>query len=208
MLLLKQLCDDASLAGGPALLQHHAPLYVSARVAALQRAFANVVDNAIRYTERAEIAIDTNCANVVIYVRHCGPGINEKDMARVFKPCYRGAAAGDASRGSGLGLVIARDSLLRNEGTIELRNLPACGLEVRIQLSAALNGARDRNIQGRPPLAGSQVRRFAKYANLRRIGYLHTASAAQPAMVQPGNADQLLLFVKPQKRLADHPAPC
>jgi signal transduction histidine kinase len=120
--LLQGVCDDANKAGGRA---------------ALQRAFANLVDNAIRYGGRADVAIEACAADIVVRVRDGGPGISEHDMARAFEPYYRGSAAGDANRGSGLGLAIARDSFVRHGGGIELNNLPDGGLEVSVRLAAA-----------------------------------------------------------------------
>jgi signal transduction histidine kinase len=135
--LLQGVCDDANKAGGHASLRHHAPLVVTARPAALQRAFANLVDNAIRYGGRADVAIEAGAADIIVRVRDGGPGLSERDMARAFEPYYRGSAAGDASRGSGLGLAIARDSFVRHGGRIELKNLPGAGLEVSVRLPAA-----------------------------------------------------------------------
>jgi signal transduction histidine kinase len=138
--LLQAVCDDANKAGGRASLAHpahHAPLHVAARPAALQRAFANLVDNAIRYGGWAEVAVEAGAADIVVRVRDGGPGLSERDMARAFEPYYRGSAAGDASLGNGLGLAIARDSFVRHGGHIELKNLPGSGLEVSVRLAAA-----------------------------------------------------------------------
>jgi signal transduction histidine kinase len=135
--LLQGVCDDADKAGGRASLRHSAPLFVAARPAALQRAFANLVDNAIRYGAWADVAIEAGAADIVVRVRDGGPGLSERDMARAFEPYYRGSAAGDASRGNGLGLAIARDSLIRHGGGIELANLAGGGLEASVRLPAA-----------------------------------------------------------------------
>jgi two-component system, OmpR family, sensor kinase len=133
-MLLQDVCDNANKAGGRASLQQQAPLVVAARPAALQRAFANLIDNAIRYGGWAEVTIEAGGADIVVRVRDGGPGLSERDMARAFEPYYRGSAAGDASRGNGLGLAIARDSFIRHGGSIELKNCAGGGLEVSVRL--------------------------------------------------------------------------
>jgi signal transduction histidine kinase len=135
--LLQAVCDDANSAGERAWLRRHEPLYVMARPQALQRAFANVVDNAIRYGGRADVSIDAGAAGIVVRVRDGGPGMSERDLARAFEPYYRGSAAGDASGGSGLGLAIARDTFVRCGGHVKLKNTPDAGLEVSVRLVGA-----------------------------------------------------------------------
>jgi signal transduction histidine kinase len=135
--LLQAVCDDANEAGERAALQRCAPSYVAARPVALQRAFANLVDNAIRYGGRADVAIEADATEVVVRVRDAGPGMSERDLARAFEPYYRGSAAGDTGHGSGLGLAIARDTVARHGGRIELHNQPGAGLEVSVRLAVA-----------------------------------------------------------------------
>jgi signal transduction histidine kinase len=135
--LLRAVCDDANNAGGQAQVSYRAPLYVTARPAALHRAFANLVDNAIRYGGRAEVTIEANDTDIVVKVRDGGVGINGNDLARAFEPYYRGAAAGDASYGSGLGLSIARDCFISHGGHVELKNHPDAGMEVSVRLTPA-----------------------------------------------------------------------
>lgn len=78
---------------------------------ALISAFVNVVDNAVRYTQRGGVVqISTEAASeefVVVHVDDTGPGIEEGEQGRIFEPFERGRAGRNES-GVGLGLAIAR----------------------------------------------------------------------------------------------------
>lgn len=136
--LLRAVCDDANDAGGQAGILCQMPSHVIARPAALHRAFANLVENAIRYGGRAEVTIEAHDADVVVRIRDGGAGIDDKHLAHAFEPYYRGDGDGD---GSGLGLSIARDCFIRHGGHIKLENHPDGGLEVNVRLPRAAAGA-------------------------------------------------------------------
>ena len=59
-----------------------------------------------------------------------GPGFPPDLLPRAFDRFVKGVD----SPGAGLGLAIARDLVLAHGGTIEARNLPAGGAEVRFTL--------------------------------------------------------------------------
>lgn len=88
----------------------------------LERAFRNLVDNAVRHCE-SEVRIDARVAgdNVVIRVADDGPGIAAEDEERIFKRFVRldEARTRDAG-GSGLGLAIASEIAVKHHGTIRL----------------------------------------------------------------------------------------
>jgi len=100
---------------------------------------ANLVDNALRYAPRGSevtASVKQDGAAVELAVMDCGPGIAPLERARVFERFHR--AAGDATRGSGLGLPIAKAIAERHGGSIVLddahpgREPP--GLTVRVRL--------------------------------------------------------------------------
>jgi signal transduction histidine kinase len=70
----------------------------------------NLIDNAIRYTERGEVAIgwETAGRNVELIVQDTGPGIPEEQLERIFEPFYRIDPSRAYTRGAGLGLSICR----------------------------------------------------------------------------------------------------
>ena len=67
-----------------------------------------------------------------------GPGVAERDLARIFEPLYRGDAARSGSReGSGLGLSIVAASASRMGGSASAGRSDAGGLSVEVRLPLA-----------------------------------------------------------------------
>lgn len=102
---------------------------------ALRRCLDNLVDNAIRYGQRATIALIDGPGRLVIEVRDAGPGIPENRIAQVMEPFVRlETSRNRGSGGVGLGLSIAREAARRNGGELVLRNAPSGGLIARLTL--------------------------------------------------------------------------
>ena len=90
---------------------------------ALLRAYRNLVDNAIKYTDSGgEVVITLRMDAkqfVVIEVRDNGAGISPVDLPRLFERFYRGASRKTLKeRGSGLGLAIVKSIAERHHGTV------------------------------------------------------------------------------------------
>jgi len=102
----------------------------------LQRALANLLDNAAKYTPsggRVDLTITQTTTAVEITVADTGCGINPTDLPRVFDRFYRG----DSSRrspGSGLGLTLARSYVAAHGGMIQVRSTPGLGSAFTIHL--------------------------------------------------------------------------
>lgn len=85
------------------------------RPAALTRAVTNLVDNALKYGRRAEIALDADAETLTIVVRDAGgSGIDPAALEGLVAPFQRGANA-RATRGAGMGLAIV-DGVARAHG--------------------------------------------------------------------------------------------
>jgi two-component system, OmpR family, sensor histidine kinase KdpD len=99
-----------------------------ADAAQLERVFANLIENALRYSgdQPVRVSVRQLGTRVVVRVTDRGPGIPERERERVFEPFYRGT---DSSRspGSGLGLAIAKGFVEANGGTIAVESLPGQG---------------------------------------------------------------------------------
>ncbi|MFE5864062.1 sensor histidine kinase [Streptomyces virginiae] len=114
--------------GGPRValrLDVGAPVPASGDPARLERALANLVDNALRYA-RAEVVVRATEHDgwAVLEVTDDGPGIPEADRDRVFERFVRlDADRGRANGGTGLGLAIAREIARAHGG--DVRALPA-----------------------------------------------------------------------------------
>jgi two-component system sensor histidine kinase MprB len=93
--------------------------------AELDRALANLVDNAVKFSP-AGTAIDVTISNGRVSVRDHGPGLDAADLEHVFDRFYRADAARQLP-GSGLGLSIVHDIVARAGGTVFAGNHPAGG---------------------------------------------------------------------------------
>ncbi len=102
---------------------------------ALRRALRNLVENALRYGERARVRLEEGAGEVRILVEDDGPGIPPEMLERVFEPFVR--VEGSRSRetgGIGLGLAIARTIARSHGGDVRLANRPEGGLRAGIVL--------------------------------------------------------------------------
>ena len=89
------------------------PLYIDADVEKLSHVFSNVIDNAIKYTEKGGISIrtldDERKNTVEVFVKDTGLGISPEEKEDIFKSFHRGKEARDIDPGgAGLGLHVAR----------------------------------------------------------------------------------------------------
>jgi two-component system, OmpR family, sensor histidine kinase KdpD len=98
----------------------------------LERALANVLDNASRYAGGEPVSIRARGTGrqVLLRIGDRGPGIAREKLERVFEPFH---GVGEHS-GSGLGLAIARGFLEANGGRIRAESLPGQGTTMVITL--------------------------------------------------------------------------
>ena len=104
--------------------------------ATVQRALANLVDNAIRFAPprtSVRVAISAADAYADVTVTDHGPGIPETEQSNVFE---RFGRADESAPGSGLGLTIARQVALAHGGDVTLRSPgpDGDGCEFRLRL--------------------------------------------------------------------------
>ncbi|HWN73750.1 MAG TPA: ATP-binding protein [Solirubrobacterales bacterium] len=91
----------------------------------LERAFANLLANAVRHGGRHPVLVRSRevGGRLVVRVVDQGPGIPEPERERIFEPFYRREGGG----GSGLGLSIARGFVEANGGEIAVESVPGQG---------------------------------------------------------------------------------
>jgi two-component system sensor histidine kinase KdpD len=94
----------------------------------LERAFANLLENAVVHGEGQPVLVRSRLVGprLVVRVVDRGPGIPESQRERIFEPFYRAPGARPGS-GSGLGLAIARGFIEANGGEVEVESLPGQG---------------------------------------------------------------------------------
>jgi two-component system phosphate regulon sensor histidine kinase PhoR len=89
----------------------------------LGQVLANLLDNAIKYTESGSVrvALGANNGRAWCEVRDTGPGIPASDVPRVFERFYRvDKARSRAAGGTGLGLSIVKHALVLHGGEVSV----------------------------------------------------------------------------------------
>ena len=87
----------------------------------IRQAILNVVDNAIRYTEKGGVTIQLKIENLKlkIIVSDTGAGMTKYELSKMFESFSRGAAGTRLyTEGTGLGLYIARRYMEMHNGKI------------------------------------------------------------------------------------------
>jgi two-component system sensor histidine kinase KdpD len=130
---------------------------IRADSAQLERAFANVLDNARRHSSGHPVSVRARAVRplageggrLIVRVVDRGPGIPPAQLERVFEPFYRAGTAHTGHRGSGLGLAIARGFTEANGGELRAESLPEQGTTFVFELpleaqAGAQSGAEDQ----------------------------------------------------------------
>jgi len=99
----------------------------------------NLVKNAVEAMPdggRVTVSARAEPQGLVVEVADTGPGIPPEALAKVFEPFYSHKAKG---KGTGLGLVISKDLVEKQGGTLQIANRPEGGalFTVRVPLLAA-----------------------------------------------------------------------
>jgi signal transduction histidine kinase len=133
--LLDTLCSDAAEAGQQVSYLERTDVRLKAHPLALRRALSNLLDNAVKYGQRAEVSLTRDAQQCHIHIRDFGPGIPPELLETVFTPFYRiEHSRSRETGGTGLGLAIARNIVQRHNGELTLSNHPSGGLQVDVVL--------------------------------------------------------------------------
>jgi signal transduction histidine kinase len=111
---------------------------VSADPELLARAFVHVLRNAHVHTPEGtwvKVRTETSPEEGLIEVSDNGPGVPPAELPDIFQ-CFRGT---EKAKGEGLGLYLARQLLLAQNGTVRLDSRPGGGTTVSIHLGGGGN---------------------------------------------------------------------
>jgi len=105
----------------------------------LERAFSNLIDNAVKYGESPEIRLLENDEAAIVEVVDRGPGIPPEKRELMLEPFARGdlSVSSNANDGFGLGLAIARAIVEAHCGRLTLDQRTGGGLVARVILPKA-----------------------------------------------------------------------
>lgn len=105
----------------------------------LRRVFANLVENAIKFTPpggAVQLSAEVEDGAVRFVVYDTGVGISPEDLPRIWDRLYR-ADKSRSERGLGLGLSLVRAIVATHGGTTAAESSPGSGTRIRVQLPRA-----------------------------------------------------------------------
>lgn len=111
----------------------------------VQQILHNLVSNAIKFTDHGEVTVEVSGrpgSPLVFEVRDSGIGMTEAEVARLHEE-FRQADSSVTRRfgGTGLGMAITRNLVVRMEGEVTVRSVPGIGTTVRVSLPLPLTEA-------------------------------------------------------------------
>lgn len=143
---LNQVVEEAVIAyrpmaetAGLSLISEYAPFMspVIGEYQQLSQVSANLIANAIHYTESGQVTVRTllkaESQAACIEVQDTGVGIYPGDMPHLFERFYRGRHSTNVS-GTGLGLSIVKEIVDLHGGSIEVESQPGTGSLFRVCL--------------------------------------------------------------------------
>jgi len=106
----------------------------------VQRVFANLIGNAVKFTDfQGTISVGARPGKtpdeVIFFVRDDGEGMTDADQRRIFEPGWRTCDSG--RRGTGLGLMICRGIVEAHGGQISVTSRPKLGSTFAFTLPSA-----------------------------------------------------------------------
>jgi signal transduction histidine kinase len=98
----------------------------------LERVFANLITNAVRYNDSPQKRIEIGVAGDEVYIRDNGVGIDPSDQQRIFDLFGRAAGAprpspDETPQGIGLGLALVKKIMSRHAGSVRVESQPGQG---------------------------------------------------------------------------------
>jgi len=106
---------------------------------ALEQAFRNLIDNALKFTPRGgfiRVTLADDPARIILQVEDSGIGIPAEAQEKIFVPFYQvDSSLARPFPGAGLGLAIVRHVVEAHGGQVTVRSAPGSGSTFTIVLS-------------------------------------------------------------------------
>ncbi|MFV2001665.1 MAG: ATP-binding protein [Paracoccaceae bacterium] len=135
-ILLQRICNDAVDTGQDVTLKiQDDAVPFTCRPTALRRALSNLINNAVKYGQKAEVSCSQDDDSIRISILDDGPGIPANRREDVFKPFQRlEQSRNRETGGTGLGMTVARGVIRAHGGDIMLGDRDGGGLQVDVVL--------------------------------------------------------------------------
>lgn len=107
------------------------PLIISIDGLKLERAFVNLINNAIEASLMGDTVsiVAEHDENIIITIRDHGGGMNNETVDNIFIPFYT-----KKSSGTGLGMAIAKKIIKGHNGKIQIASVEQIGTEIKVEL--------------------------------------------------------------------------
>jgi signal transduction histidine kinase len=133
--LVQSVADEMADTGADVTAEVDRAVVIDGDPIALRRLVTNLLDNAVKFGDRARARVYTEDSAAIIEVDDDGPGLSGTDTDRVFEPFFRGEPSRSRETGgAGLGLAVVRSVARAHGGDAALENLPGGGLRARARL--------------------------------------------------------------------------
>jgi len=140
-ILLEDVVEDAVFVGKDVTLENSERAPVEVDALGMRRLLSNLVENAVKYGDKAKVRLFTEQQEAVTEIRDEGPGLPEEELERVFQPFYRAPAARASNKhGTGLGLAVCRSIARAHGGDVRLARGDR-GLVAQVRLPLAYGSA-------------------------------------------------------------------
>lgn len=165
--LAQEICQEfapAAAAKGIAFTCTCEPVCVVGDAVAVGRILRNLIDNAVKYTERGTVAITIRIDgdHALVEVTDTGKGIPPLEHARIFEEFYQLDNLGrDRSKGVGLGLAIVQRLCERIGAEITVKSESGLGSRFTLQLPDAITPSDGKPTGASPQEATAQPHSFA-----------------------------------------------
>ncbi len=141
-MLMEDVAQDAALIGSDVRVEQTASAPVEVDVLGMRRLLANLVENAVKYGQRARIRLAVHDDAAIAEIIDDGPGVPEDELERAFEPFYRASnAAHSGKTGTGLGLAVCRSIARAHGGDVRLHRSPE-GFSAELRLPLAHDSSR------------------------------------------------------------------
>lgn len=119
--LVDDVVEDARLIGADVTIERADSATVEVDVLGMRRLLDNLLENAVKYGQRARVRLTTDQESAVAEIIDDGPGLPDDEIERAFEPFYRSEAARASDKaGSGLGLAVCRSIARAHGGDVRL----------------------------------------------------------------------------------------
>lgn len=133
--LLESIVDDMAETGADVQVEQAEKVVIDADSLALRRLLTNLLENAVKYGNRARASLSVHDRIAEIDIEDDGPGVPVPELNRVFDPFYRREPSRSRQTGGiGLGLSVARSIARAHGGDVALQNRPEGGLRAKVTL--------------------------------------------------------------------------